>query len=538
MTVDGNLTVAKVRSLLPVRSGEKVDSSTVAALRDSLQKRLSRFAGYPFAHVTDWEPVRREDRNLDIRVTVEAGPFTVVDSVMVNGLPEIYQPEILPLLGTTAGAPFDPQLWTSDLELVHRQLLERGHPFATVLAEPLTIRDRGDTVGVNAGMTVVAGRRVTLDHVEVSGLKRTNPRLAARAAMLPPGTPYQPDRLKDGRRRLLATGWFSEVSQGELLRGSNGRYGVLYRVEEGGAGSVSGVVGLAGQGQSGLSGALDVSLINLLGTGRSIEISWRRDSPQWISFHVSYGEPFLFGSPLSLHVQLSQEAAESSWVAADGAVELGLDLGTGWKVSGGVATRSVNSDSLAQGADSLDYSLISVRAAVEFDSRDRPWNPASGGYYRAGAERGWSPNGGHVSGINRTSLDVEQTLPVGGGWVGFAGLHGVEVRSDDGTPPLAEWVRFGGAASLRGFAERSLIAPRAGWLNLELRRLLGGDSRVFALFDAGVLDGAGNGTEWKTSWGLGIQSGVGIGALQVAVAIPSGEGFSAATVHLIARTTF
>ncbi|MFH0883502.1 MAG: POTRA domain-containing protein [bacterium] len=518
--------------------GDVVDTSLVNAARDSLKNRLNRHAGYPFAHLLRWELVPHGNRSVDLEVLVDSGPLAIVDTLQITGLPPAYAGDIRPLLKTAAGAPFDPALWENDLELVQTNLLERGHPFAKVMTSPLTIRDRGDTVGVIAGMEVVPGRRVSLDHVEIAGLKRTNVRLAARAAHISPGTPFHPERLKAARRRLLTTGWFSDVSDAELLRDSDGRYGILYRVEEGAAGSVSGVVGLAQQGESGLSGALDVSLINILGTGRSAEISWRRDSPQWISFHVAYGEPFLFGGPFSFRFELSQEAAESSWVALDAAADLGLDVGTGWKVIGGITGRDVNADSLAPAADSLSYTLVSLRAAVEFDSRDRPWNPSMGGYYRAGAERGWSIGGNGFAWINRTTVDIEQSLPVYPGWVGFAGLHGVEVRTDDGTPPLAEWERFGGAASLRGYAERSLLAPRAGWLNLEMRRILGGDNRIFALFDVGVLDGAGNSAEWKTSWGLGVQTGAGIGAIQVAVAVPAGEGFSAATVHLIARTTF
>lgn len=536
--IRGELAESDVRSLVPFARGAVVDTASLAAARDSLENRLHLLPGHPFARVSGWRVVPWGSRMIDLDLLVDAGPVAIVDSLVIRGVPSAYLDEVEPLLGTSPGAPFDPSLWSSDLEKVYTTLLEHGHPFARVTTSPLVMRDRGDTVGVLVGMDVTPGRRVKLDQVSVSGLVRTNHRLAARAARIPPGTTFRPERLKAARRRLLATGWFADVSEAELLRGSDGRYGVLYRVREGPAGSISGVVGLAQQGGTGLTGALDASLINMLGTGRSVEVSWRRDYAQVIAFRVAYGEPFLFGGPFSFRFQLSQEAAESSWVALDASAALGLDVGTGWRLSGEIARREVNADSLAQGPDSLTYSLLALQAAIAMDTRNRPLNPSEGGFYRAGAERGWALGDNAFSRIDRSSVDLEQSLQIRFGWVAFAGLHGVEVSSDAGILPSAEWERLGGAATVRGYAERSLIAPRAGWLNLELRRLLGGDNRVFALADVAVLDGAGDAAAWKASWGLGAQVGTGIGAVQVAVAVPTGEGFSAATVHLIARTTF
>jgi len=525
-----------VLELLPLEKGQRVDSTLLSAVRDTFSLRLNQLPGHPFAKLTRWEPEQLANNRIALRFAVDPGPVTVVDSLSFEGLPTAYAENILPLLHTREGEPFEAEQWAADMNRIHQTLLDYGHPFARVVTTPLIPRDRGDTVGVTVGMEVAAGRRIRVERVEVSGLQRTKPRLAERAARLRVGEYYQPERIDAGQRRLLETGWFASVEPGELLRDSEGRFGVLYRVQEGPVGSVSGVLGVAGQ-DEGIAGALDLRLDNLLGTGRSIGVSWLRDSPSLFSFSASYGEPFLFGTPLSLGLTIEQEAAESSYVALDFAADLGWAVASNWTLTGDLRSRSVSADSLALGADSADYGLVSVGASVEFDSRDRPANPAEGGYYRAYAQRGWTNGGATSVTLDRTELEVQNVFSVRPGWVTFVGLHGVEISSSEGAVPYAEREKIGGAASVRGFVERSLITPRAGWVNLELRRLLGGENRAFLLTDIAVVDSEGR-ESWKSSWGFGFQVEAGVGVLQVAIAVPSREGYSSAVAHVLAKAVF
>ena len=148
----------------------------------------------------------------------------------------------------------------------------------------------------------------------------------------------------------------------------------------------------------------------------------------------------------------------------------------------------------------------------------------------------WNSSDSGPNKIRSHGLDFEQYLETVRGWVLFSGIHAHEVRASDDIP-VAEWIRFGGANSLRGFSEGGLLAPGVAWGNFEVRRLLGRNSRVFLLFDLATYE-IEKESKWKNSFGAGLQLDTGIGIINLAIAIPDSEGFTAAVVHMKAVARF
>jgi len=132
---------------------------------------------------------------------------------------------------------------------------------------------------------------------------------------------------------------------------------------------------------------------------------------------------------------------------------------------------------------------------------------------------------------------VEQSIPIRYGWTGFIGIHAEETHVDNGYPPFAEWIKTGGAESLRGYSERSLAAQRTGWTNLELRRIVGPDSRIFSHIDLAVFDQPDD-SFWKWSYGVGVQVDTGVGIITSIFSIPGEENLSAAIVHFQVTARF
>ncbi len=527
---------AEVLSLLGLREGDQVHVEQLAAARDSLASGLAGRAGRPFARVVryEWRRTAAAGDAVDLTVEVDEGPAAVVDTVLLAGPLAGREEEIRALISTRPGRPFDPERWNRDIARIAEHLERGGYPFARIVTRPLVPSFRGGEVGVEAGLEVIPGIAVRVERIEVAGLTRTDPRVVRRRLRLETGALYDAWRAEAARRRLLRTGWFAEVLGPELFRDHRGRYGLLYRVEEQPTSLAEGALGYAPEvpgGGGGLMGSLDARLANLLGSGREFSLHWRRDSDALGAFSLSYLEPYLLGGPVDLELSLAQEVADTQYVAASWAVGGRAAVGEAWSAAARLAGRSVSPDSLASGPDTTSYTLLGAVVSVERETRDRPLNPSRGGWYRVRGSRQWPVGGEEGLRLGRSGLDFEQAVPLRPGWVAFGGLHLRDVRAENGRAPVAEWPRIGGAKTVRGYAERSLLAPRAGWLNLEVRYLTGGDGRVGLLADLAVLDGPA-GTTWKGSYGAGAQVAAGAGLLMVAVALPAGEGFSAAVVHL------
>jgi hypothetical protein len=210
-----------------------------------------------------------------------------------------------------------------------------------------------------------------------------------------------------------------------------------------------------------------------------------------------------------------------------------------WSLTGRVESRSVRPDSLAASGDSLRYGLLGVRLQLEYDSRDDPALPERGGLYRAWGERARATGGSGPGSVIRSGAEIRHHTAVSGRLAVSLVLHGEEVRGGGGELPPAEWIRFGGAGSVRGHVERSLLADRAGWVRLEAGRHIGEGSRAFLLADGALWrPPSGTGREWAAAGGLGLQLGTGAGTVEAALAVPVREGLTAAVVHVRARTRF
>ncbi len=534
----GRLSEGAAAAMTGLREGETYPLEHIHAGEDSLLFALAA-DGWFLATVPTYTPVFSEDSSyITLQITVDEGPEAVVDTLLISGPLGGREPEIRARLRSREGDLFHPAIWTSDLERTLAWLEDQGYPFARVETRRLTPRFEGELVAITAEMKVTPGLAVTIDHVEVAGLERTRPQVARRILALKPGHRYNPRRAERARRRLQRTGWFARVQTPEVYREGNGEFGLIYPVAEQPTSSISGALGYAPDAVTGngLAGGIDALFGNLFGTGRRFSLNWQRDGESQRTFALGYREPYVLGAPVNLDLHFSQEVVDSVYVTRVFGLEAAYLAGMTWELTGGVERRDIHADSLAQGIDSLSYSLVGFSGGVRIDTRDRASNPSSGGLYVMKTTR-FIPTDDTGADQFVHHLDARHNRPLLLGWVLHGRLAWREVTVQDGEAPFAEWVRIGGEGSLRGYLQNSLAAPRAGWATLELRRLLGPESRVFALADAAVL-ARPDATEWKQAFGLGIQVATPAGLMKIALAVPSDGGVNQAVVHASVATRF
>jgi len=100
------------------------------------------------------------------------------------------------------------------------------------------------------------------------------------------------------------------------------------------------------------------------------------------------------------------------------------------------------------------------------------------------------------------------------------GLHYHRVRTD--SLEFFDYIRVGGARTLRGYLEDEFLVSSALWLNLEYHRL-----PIFPLVDVARLDG-----ELLYSYGLGLEARSSYGNASITVAWPKGGRWRDGKLHL------
>ncbi|MBN1433302.1 hypothetical protein JW921_00980, partial [Candidatus Fermentibacterales bacterium] len=273
------------------------------------------------------------------------------------------------------------------------------------------------------------------------------------------------------------------------------------------------------------SGALDV--VNLLGTGRELEIWVARVDWGGVDASARYREPWILGVPLSAEIRASQEVPESAWVNRQ------LELIGIWELSRGL---SVWTGAGAwrgyppEGPDeSWDYGLI----GGGYDGREPVRQGMTGILVALEGRAGRGSSGSDSAGV-LASAD----LVAAAGW--FEGALGLGADLRCAGVVEGDWLEgrlesVGGQSSLRGYPENAFRVGRYALLRPEVS--LGETrTRAYAFCDLAVMDDGGAEGIFRASAGIGLRSPVAPLDIDACVGVPFRAGFRGARVYLTART--
>ena len=235
--VDGNRAVSRadLASLLAVQPGDPFVASRIARVASAVTE-LYRQRGFAQASVkTEFNilPERRDDgqtfRPVAVRLIVTEGLPTVVSELVVMGAQAIAEQRIRAALGLVAGQPFyRPQL---DVDRAAIERVYQNEGFRSVEVQPeIDVADEGRRVVLR--WRIKEGPRSLIDHVLVTGNRRTSDELIRREIALQPGRPLGDELLIESQRRLAALGLFRRVRIVELPHGSSPNRDVLIEIEE------------------------------------------------------------------------------------------------------------------------------------------------------------------------------------------------------------------------------------------------------------------------------------------------------------------
>jgi outer membrane protein assembly factor BamA len=289
-----------------------------------------------------------------------------------------------------------------------------------------------------------------------------------------------------------------------------------------------------------VSGAIDLRLQNIFGTGRDLALAWRRDRIAGSALALSYRERFLFGWPPDLELDIAQTVRDSTYTFQSAGGALVLPLGHNFALeTGAVYDRSVfhvgrqgNSrrlrgrvgvvyESLGSETDGRSFGRLEVFAELA-----RKRSSVFVGGMEEEEEEGarqtlW--NGRFVSGVR---LAPRHLLAARGEW------HLVE--SDAGAIDESELFYFGGARTLRGYREEQFRGEQVGYGGVEYRYGEPRSAQLYAFLDAGGLRRRTDGVwrqEAHLGYGAGLRGQVATGVFDIAVGVGE-EGLAGAKLHV------
>ncbi|HNW59787.1 MAG TPA: BamA/TamA family outer membrane protein [bacterium] len=508
-------------------------------------------AGYWYARLDSMLYTLAPDSSrADLRLFLDEGREVRTGGITLSGVDSLQAQALLGRFNTRPGRSLDAGVLEEDLDDALLQLDKEGHPFARFDLEQVRLDSlQAGRDGLALDFRTTPGPRLILRDIQISGAQLTKPYVILREIRIRPGERYSQEKVARIVNRLTKLGYFKKVEEPLLFYTAGEEGGLLLRVEEGQSSRFDGVVGYTpgSNGSKGyFTGLVDISLGNLLGTGRTLYAHWQKKDQQSQDISLRYREPWLAGWPLHLGAGFTQLIQDTTYVQRD----LGLDITMPLLENLAVQAQASRSEIVPDSLGSYRFGLLRSTTlngslGIEYDSRDDRLNPRQGVYYATSYQSGRKRNLGPEDLLSaqvkrrtitkRITLDFEFYTPLFKRQILAVALHGRQIKSGEAAIPLPDQYRLGGAKTLRGYREDQFRGSAVAWSSLEYRYWMGRRSRTFLFADYGYFSGpseSGRRQDFKFGYGLGFRLETGLGIMSLDYGLAQGDDPMAGKIHV------
>jgi outer membrane protein assembly factor BamA len=461
---------------------------------------------------------------IDVLVSIDEGEHTRIGSVNISGSATAALERSTGILGVSEGDPFYP----ADLEAALRDLLAyysaSGYPYAQVWLIGFDY-DRSAN-RVNLSISIFEGEMSTVSRVTFDGLTRTDSTFARRVCRVQTGSRYDEKKVAQGRAFLRAAGVFEQVGEAVVKQLERGSVDVVYPVKEMPRGNLfQGALGVTQKdgGDYVVSGAVDLELKHIAGRGRDAHLSWINNGERYSMLELSYHEPFLISSLLSLDAEVKQVVQDSIYVYHSAGLFFGYSLGPRFTVDVG-ASVDRNIPDFGELTRSIRQRYrLGVRVVGE--SRFQLAVRLEGASRKSYFEDGSTDTNGQLLYRFESRVRIPFVYRTSLFWraVSESVFSSREIH-------IAETYTLGGARTLRGYRESQFRGERIAYTNLEY--WFGEEGALFLFDDVGAYYRSGEGWVVKNGLGFGLRSSSPFGMVSLSFGVGDQLSLGGTRIHI------
>ncbi|HKI45986.1 MAG TPA: BamA/TamA family outer membrane protein [Balneolales bacterium] len=433
------------------------------------------------------------------------------------------------------------------IEAMIGDLSHKGYLFAKGVVDSLDPNPK--TGNISAHIRVSAGDQVRVSGVIFAGRRYNDASYLARIAGIRDSSIITDRQLETGRENLQNSDLFTKVGEAGIVKEGD-KYYVAYPVVEKNTNSFDLIVGYVPRaGQSNIIvGTGHLSVKNAIWDGSALDLSFQRLQQYVTRFQGGYHQDFLFGQPLGAGFNFRFYQQDSSYQQRSIHISTDYQLNSTTRLSLGVR-REVTAVS-GQGAlvyPVVDASVSLLDFGVQYQNVDYLDNPTRGLQVGFTAETGFKWIGQDtLAGIDRQRIryqslhvDAQPYFRVFRRQVVTPSIHAFVLQA--GPYYESDLYRFGGAESLRGYAEEQFSASRMLWGDVEWRYLLEARAYGFLFGAAGTyyrppmhagLVRTGSIVQRLYSYGLGFSVHTALGQLRFTYAKSANTPIDNGKVHI------
>ncbi|MBN2279495.1 MAG: BamA/TamA family outer membrane protein [Candidatus Marinimicrobia bacterium] len=404
---------------------------------------------------------------------------------------------------------------------------------------PLVI---SDSLYINPVFSLHVGERVIIDTLIFQNLDKTKPELLVRDLKFLAGQKYTSHTHNLIKQSLKKYSFLNFTNETQIIRTSKGRFGLLVSLQEQQANGFNGVIGYVPRTanlEGYFTGQLNIDLKNIAGMGRGFKIYWARVNSNSQELKLNYFEPHLAGSHFFTNFGFDQTLRDTLLVLRSFHIGLGNDISR-------LGTLEILADyestlPTPAGRELLSLSKNKVLKAglqTSFDTRDLRTNPTRGIFFSANNYLGTRKKNHRQKIMTQTEISAEINFQLPQKLIFNINSHYAAKFIKDSKLDYSDQLWFGGATSLRGYAEDFFSGSEIGLAGIEVRWITGYYSRIFVFFDQGYYKTSDNNIYWPRSFGIGMRLESRMGTIGLDYAFGEDDTFTTAKIHLHLENRF
>ena len=232
----GNTALAtpELEKIVAIRRGDLFDSDVVSTRAAAIEAAY-RGRGYTRAKVDAEEAVLasaspdEEARRLEVTITVDEGPRTVVRNVLFTGNATMTEAQLREIVPLAVGAPFVASTVVDGRDLIEIRYRNRGYVEATV-TQSVALVD--DSAQADVTYSISEGPQAIVEHIIITGNDRTKAETILNELEIREGEPLGLAAMNNSRLRLARLGLFRRIEMESIPHPGEVTRDVLIQLEE------------------------------------------------------------------------------------------------------------------------------------------------------------------------------------------------------------------------------------------------------------------------------------------------------------------
>lgn len=437
-------------------------------------------------------------------IIVDEGPQFKIGDIIISGNQIFNDSELLSLFRRGV---FNELELIKDINRVIRKYENSGYPYCTAKIDSLEL----ETNSMNIWLQIIEGPLIQISDIKVNGNKITKDYVILRELRIKRGDIFYEDKIHEATQRLNRLE-FIELVETNLVNQDE----LHIHIKERPANRIDGAFGYR---RPGFIGMIELKLLNLIGTGRCVSSKWQKIDTTSTFFELKYKEPWVFRYPMSF-TGIFSYLVEPLYVKRRAELLFDVPVTTTLAISTGMSGTWIGYFNYNSGMKSLPPRYRGM-LGVSFCTRSIP-----GVDYRAKSE--WN-----IHKLEEVMLNLDNYLS----WSKITTIalvlginFGAILREEVG---IYDQLKLGGTHTLRGYWEEEFRGIKVWWINMEIRKYIGGESFIFPFYDIGNIDG-----NVAQSFGFGIAASSPIGIIKIVSGWPKGVGVMEGKLHISIKSTF